>query len=250
MHARFSVRIAAPESEVARIRSVAEEIFDEIRRLESLLSRFVEDSDIARCNRLRRGESTIVSAETYRCLVAALEAHRLTSGHFDVAYLSQQPASVEAFRLLTRPFRVQSLVESLRLDLGGIGKGFALDVVAAILHDYGYSRAILGADTSTFLALDPPDDAEGWSVVIERGDAQETYLLSNSAISCSGKSFRGEHIFSVSRQDYATESDRAYVTAPTATLADALSTAAMTMNAENWRGCRQFFPLLSDCKIV
>ena len=231
MATQFSVIIEAPENEGSCAQAVAEEVFFEIRRLESLLSRFVEDSEISQINRLRHGEEVIVSPETHRCLELAQEAKRISDGHYDAAYLSQGvPSGQEAFALLSRPLRVASLAESLTLDLGGIGKGFALEQVSGIPVRYGYTRALLCADGSTILALDPPLGAKGWPMQLEFDDRTETIELANESISCSGKTVRGEHIFDTQKRQYATIRERAYVRMPSSALSDALATAAMTMD--------------------
>ena len=239
MKAVFSVRFDALESEANRLRAVAEEVFDEIRRLESLLSRFVEDSDIAQINRLTPGEAVIVAPETFRCLERAEEAMRLTNGHFDVTYLSSVACGGKRpFVLSTKPHRIRSEVESLHIDLGGIGKGFALDHVAPIPLSYGYSRVLFGADSSTMLALDPPENTAGWEVNVELDGEKRCIPLSGQAVSCSGTSIRGEHIFDVKRRDWISQSKRWSLFAPSAALADAFSTAMMTMTAEEigvWR---------------
>ena len=226
MNAVFSFRFDAPESETKRLRAVAEEMFDEIRRLESLLSRFVEDSDIAQINRLTQGQSVIIASETFCCLELAEEATQQTNGYFDVAYLSQPAEGTgRPFSLLTKPHRVRSEVQSLHVDLGGIGKGFALDFVASIPLAYGYSRALLCADSSTMLALDPPENAPGWTVRVE--GTEHRLELNDTAISCSGTSVRGEHIFDTKRRMWATRRKRCCLYAPSATLADAFSTAGL-----------------------
>jgi thiamine biosynthesis lipoprotein len=120
-------------------------------------------------------------------------------------------------------------VESLRLDLGGIGKGFALEHVAPIPLRYGYSRVLLCADSSTRLALDPPENTPGWEVKIELDGKEERVHLTNRAVSCSGTSMRGEHIFDVKCRTWTTERKRCYVFDQSAALADAFSTALMTM---------------------
>ena len=229
MATRFSVVMEVPENESARAQAVAEEAFFEIRRLESFLSRFIEDSEISQINRLRHGEEMIVSPETHRCLELALQAKRMSDGRFDAAYLSEGVTqSQEAFALLSRPFRVASLAESLQLDLGGIGKGFALEQVREIFVRYGYTKAMLCASSSTIFALDPPHGENGWPVQVEIDGETETIELANESISCSGKTVRGEHIFDTKQRKFATCRDRVYVRMPSPTLSDALSTAAMT----------------------
>lgn len=230
MTAQFSVRFDASESESGRLCAVADEMFEEIHRLESLLSRFVEDSDVSQINRLSLGESVIVSQETFRCLELAEEATRLTEGHFDAAYLSPAvDGGLRPFSLLTSPHRVRSEVSSLHIDLGGIGKGFALDYVAPIPLSYGYSRVLLGADSSTMLALEPPENTSGWDVCIELDGNEQRVELSNRAVSCSGTSMRGEHIFDVKRRIWLTQTKRGYVFDSSAALSDAFSTAVLTM---------------------
>jgi thiamine biosynthesis lipoprotein len=232
MAAQFLLQIEASAEESQRIRSVCEEFFEEVQRLELLLSRFVEDSDISRINRLRVGESAVVSPETFQCLTAAEDAARLTDGHFNVAYRSVCPVGVKPFTLLTRPHRVQAQINGLHLDLGGIGKGFALDYGSRILLSYGYDRALLCSGTSTILALSPPHHSQGWEVVLDLPEKRQTFCLVHSAVSCSGKSVRGEHIFNPLTQSYVTETERIWIHAKTATMADALSTAFMTINPE------------------
>ena len=230
MATRFSVVVEAPENEAERVRAVAEEAFFEIRRLESFLSRFIEDSEISQINRLRNGEFIVVSPETHRCLELALEAKRMSRGYFDVAYLSEGILhNREAFTLLSRPLRVMSQAESLRLDLGGIGKGFTLEQIREIPLRYGYRKVLFCADTSTILALEPPHGTKGWPVQLELDDKIETLELTDESISCSGKTVRSEHIFDTRQRKFATLRNRVYVRMPSAALADALSTAAMMM---------------------
>ena len=232
MTARFSVRFDSPESESKRLRAVAEEMFEEIHRLESLLSRFIEDSEVSQINRLAFGESVIVSQETFRCLELAEEATKLTGGQFDVAYLTPVDAGARPFSLLMNPHRVRSEVTPLHIDLGGIGKGFALDYVAPIPLSYGYSHVLLCADSSTVLALDPPENTSGWEVFLELGGKERRVELNHRAVSCSGTSMRGEHIFDVKRRMWMGQTKRNYVFDQSAAFSDAFSTAILTMKGE------------------
>jgi len=252
MATQFSVIVEAPQIEAGRVRAVAEEVFDEMRRLESLLSRFIEDSEISQINRLGNGELTVISPETHRCLELAMEAKRSTWGYFDIAYPSEDTSEGgDAFALLARPLLVVSLAKTLHLDLGGIGKGFAMERGRAILLRYGYSKALLSAGDSTVLALEPPHGMKGWPVQLELSDDDqietiETLELENEALSCSGKTVRGEHIFDIRQRKYATTRNRIYVRMPSPALSDAFSTAAMTMPEdvfERFSLTQQCFPI-------
>ncbi len=231
MATRFSLRIESQSDDAVRLRAVAEEVFEEMRRLESILSRFIEDSEISQINRLRAGESVVVSPETLRCLELAQEAARLTHGFFDAAYLSTPPRDAEyAWSIHSRPSRIRSETESLRIDPGGIGKGFALDYVSNLLRHHGVNIYLLGADTSTLLAASPPDHP-GWPVVIH----EKTVYLRNEAVSCSGDAVRGDHIYNTRKKSFTSVRSRVWITASTAAMADAFSTAALAMTPRELR---------------
>ncbi len=228
MATRFSVRIESQPDDAVRLRAVAEEVFEEVRWLETLLSRFLEGSEVSQINRLHAGESVVVSTETRRCLELAQKANRLTNGHFDAAYLSTPSRNMErVWSILLRPSRIRSETERLQIDLGGIGKGFALDHVSDILRHHDVTTYLLGADTSTLLAASPSGHP-GWPVVAH----EKTVYLCNEAISCSGDAVRGNHIYHTRKKAFVSEQSRVWITASTATMADAFSTAAFTMTPQ------------------
>jgi thiamine biosynthesis lipoprotein ApbE len=107
-----------------------------------------------------------------------------------------------------------------------------LEHVTPIPLHYGYTRVLLCADSSTILALDPPENALGWEVKVEQDGKEERVLLSSRAVSCSGTSMRGQHIFDVKSRTWIAETKRCYVFDPSAALADAFSTAALTTKKE------------------
>ena len=79
------------------------------------------------------------------------------------------------------------------IDLGGIGKGFALDCLADYLEEWELPRALLHSGGSTVLALDAPKEAEGWKV----GFGGETAVIRCSSLvghGGSGKAVKGAHV--------------------------------------------------------
>ena len=125
-------------------------------RLEQQLSRFIENSDISRINHLSAGESTIVGYETMQCLQLARLMHAETGGAFDVSV----GTGFESLELDSGEFRACGRSPTgdgrLRLDLGAIGKGYAVDRMAEVLEDWEVDRVLIDAGYSSVLALEPP----------------------------------------------------------------------------------------------
>jgi thiamine biosynthesis lipoprotein ApbE len=136
----------------------AQAAFALVDRLEREMSRFIENSDISRINHLAAGQSTRVSPTTLECLEIAWHVYGLTGGAFDVSVGS----GLE--RLLLEPdgFAVHARQEGARLDLGGIGKGYAVDRMAEVLSEWEIPRALVHGGYSSVLALEPPPEEEGW----------------------------------------------------------------------------------------
>ncbi|MBM4030534.1 MAG: FAD:protein FMN transferase [Planctomycetes bacterium] len=258
-------RLVIAHGDAAYARQAAAEAFAELDRLEARLSRFAEGSDIWRINRLRAGEAAFVHHDTLECLRLAEEVRRETAGAFDVAHATRapmppasdagggtgfQPVSPPTidgalFELEESSHTVRVLTDGLRLDLGGIGKGFALDRMAALLREWEIASALLCASTSTLLALDPPPGEEGWPAELCPDDAPRRLTLANQALSASGTGVKGDHIIDPRTGRPAEGRLRAWAIAPTAALADALSTAFMVMTRQKVRAYCRHRPCVS-----
>ncbi len=198
MRTTFSLRF--PGLDEATSRGLARECFDRIDLLESRLSRFIEGSDISRINALSAGETVRISEECHRCLLAALEGHRLTHGRFDVSMgrkiraqkLGEPFQETGTGQLLIHPdaAAVSCLTPGLELDLGGIGKGFALDLLAEMLAEWEVTDALLCAGASSMLAIGPT----AWPILLQGDGGSLPCTLQDRALSASGTGVQGEHI--------------------------------------------------------
>lgn len=122
--------------------------------------------------------------------------------------------------------------DGANFDLGGIGKGYALDKAQIILDDWGIDNALLSAGTSTVLSRGSGPGGKGWPVGVSGDYSAETgvesILLQNEALSGSGTAVKGEHIRMPSTGE-AAPALAAWTRAKSAAWTDAISTALMIM---------------------
>ncbi len=232
MATSFALHIAGhPE---AYARQAAGTAWRELDRLESELSRYVETSDIARANQLEAGESIAIGDDTLQCLLMAAGVAVETGGAFDMAYDSVRgpTAGPDAPPFTVDPdaHTLTSRVPRLHLDLGAIGKGYALDVLAALLDEWEIPSACLHGGGSTALASQRPPSRLGWPVGVGEGNHARIIELENAAISGSGIAVKGAHLIDPRTGKPATRTTRVWALAPTAALSDALSTAFFVWN--------------------
>jgi FAD:protein FMN transferase len=147
--------------------------FDLLDRLEGDLSRFIENSDISRINSISRGESLRVSRWTMDCLQIARQAFDETNGAFDIS-LGTGFASLE---LVAAESTVRARVDGPRLDLGGIGKGYAVDRMVDVLREWEIEAALVHGGHSSVRAMDGD-----WPVTIDG----QLVRLTRQVLSASG----------------------------------------------------------------
>lgn len=130
-----SIRAGAPEQAVAHA-------FATIERVHHLMSTHADDSDVSRINARGHRQAVRVHPWTMRVLRAAVSMSRVTGGAFDVT-LGAQGASYADILLLTG--RRVRLKRRASLDLGGIAKGFAVDLAVAALKRCGAGAGSVNA---------------------------------------------------------------------------------------------------------
>jgi FAD:protein FMN transferase len=190
MACRFEITLA---SQHAAWVPAARAALDTIDRLEAELSVFREDSAISRLNRraAREGDGIEIAVETdedlFRLLERCHDLHRETSGAFDITstplsrcwgFLQREGrvppaqaidaarARVGFERVALDPVRRTTRFErsGIELNLGAIGKGYALDCVAVEMRRAGVTDALLSAGRSSLLAVG--GGARGWDVEV------------------------------------------------------------------------------------
>jgi thiamine biosynthesis lipoprotein len=185
--------VHAPHPDARYAAQAAQAAFDLVDRLENELSRFRPNSDITRVNHLAAGESTRVSPSTLECLVIARHMFDLTGGAFDVSI----GTGLTSLELDYDSVAVRATTGGVQVDLGGIGKGYAVDLMAELLEEWGLGPALLHGGFSSVLALEPPADREGWPLTLSDPGAPAHVLarlsVRQTALGASGLR-KGDHI--------------------------------------------------------
>jgi len=229
---------------------------DEVDRLERILSNWRIESEVSRLNREDGGRSVRVSFDLYEVIEASLRWARETGGAFDptvepLIRVNRSPENVRApdagpkvdrSTRLHGNWRGVELIPGTRavrfragvagIDLGGIGKGYALDRAAEFLRARGIARALLDAGGQT-LALGAPPGEDGWRVSVadpvQRFRPTIPLLLRDVSVATSGNSERPSEIFDPAKGTPVRSRGSATAIALDATSADALSTALFVM---------------------
>jgi thiamine biosynthesis lipoprotein len=262
MATRFELVLYGPHSPA--LRAAGEEALDEIQRLDAQLSLYEPTSELAHLNARAAREPVRVEPGLFRLLARARQLSEETGGLFDltIAPLMRcwgllggkgkvpEPAELEEARaqvgmhlveLDPERFTVRFARPGVMLDLGALGKGYAIERAGDILRELGVTAALLHGGTSTVRALGTPPDAPAWQVAIAGppGAASQPLArvsLCDESLSVSavwGKSFQAHgttygHIMDPRTGHPAAGAVLAAVVLPSATETDAFSTALLT----------------------
>lgn len=256
MATTFEVMVQYEDRSYAQ--QAAKAAFDEVDRLEGALSRYLETSDITQINHLPAGMPLHVALDTFECLRISAEIHSQTGGAFDVTVgllvdcwrdKDKKPRTPSAEELqfarehtgadlilFDEPTCAVALMASpMRIDLGGVGKGYGVDRMAESLREWGIDRALIHGGFSSVLALDAPSGMKGWPVSLSHpGDRSRTLArlqLAHVSVSGSGVE-KGRHIIDPRTGQPAAGKLATWSLAPDAARADALSTAFMVMTPD------------------
>jgi thiamine biosynthesis lipoprotein len=239
MNTTFTFRFRGVDEQTAA--GMARECIDQLDHMESKLSRYIDGSDVSRINRMKAGETLYLSETCHQCLLLALDACVRTGGLFDITLGTRiehrksgdtGPLPPLAGTLTIHPDvpAVTCGEPGREIDLGGIGKGFALDQLKQFLTEWGAEDFLLAAGASSLLAHGPTE----WPVELAGNIESTRIALRDQSLSASGITIQGSHIIHPAGPDAmpAAPCNRLWVTAATAALAEVWSTALMLVPVE------------------
>ena len=249
------------------LRSAAEEALDEVHRCERQLSFYDSGSDIREINVLGAERPVAVDPRVFRLLERSKELSEESGGAFDITIAPllktwgfqggsgsmASEAEMEAARglvgmrfieLNAEDFTVSLARPGVQIDLGAIGKGYAIERAAEIIRDAEIPGGLIHGGTSTVQAIGSRPDGSPWPVAIQMPDDSEGLLsvipLADAALSVSavhGKYFtegdrRYGHVLDPRTGRPGMNALLAAVVCASATDSDALSTALLIRGAE------------------
>lgn len=207
----YSIVAYAPPS--ISLEDIVEQAFAEIDRLDALMSHYRPPSEICAINREAAAGPMPVSAELFALIEEALSLSAVTGGAFDVTVgplmkawgffrrIGRVPSDDELAETRERTgYRQVSLDPEaktiaferpgMELDLGAIGKGYAVDRAATVLREHGVCNALISSGSSSIAALGAPPGERGWPIALcdprNRRKTSRMLRLSNLSVSISG----------------------------------------------------------------
>ncbi len=261
------VRIVLYSEDAEAATAAATAALDRIRQLNGILSDYDPESELNRlCRTAGTGQCMPVSDDLWRVLVRSREISQASGGAFDVTIgpvsrlwrrarrrrehprndLLEDALKLVDYRFMEFDPARQCMVlkmSGMQLDLGGIGKGYAIDEALRTLREKGVRRAMVDA-AGDIGALDAPPEMPGWRIAVAAIDAEappETFLwLKHAAVAHSGDAWQYVEIDGV-RYSHLVDpktglglTDRSTVTVvgANAMTADALASAVSVMGPE------------------
>ncbi|MCA9039141.1 MAG: FAD:protein FMN transferase [Planctomycetaceae bacterium] len=245
----------------------ATDALERVHPLEAQMTVYREESELSQLNKLAAVAPFVVTENLYQLLKRGDDLSLRTAGAFDLTaapYISLWKKARQENRLPTKEeiaqtgklvgrehvhyidetTSIQLAMPGVELNLGGIGKGYALDVIAAELVEQGIGTFLLHGGQSTMLARGGHNGYPGWPIGLRNPlftqQQLATILIQDCALSTSGSNvqfhrFEGKrygHIIDPRTGWPVDELLSVTVLAPTAEEADALSTAFFVMGVE------------------
>jgi thiamine biosynthesis lipoprotein len=216
-HMACSFRIVLYSTDETTARRASRAAYDRIAVLNAILSDYEPESELSRLSQKAGGPPVRVSADLFDVLAQSKRMHERSGGAFDVTIAPvgrlwrrarrdrklPDPTRIEEARLLVGSDKmvldqgartVQLKKPGMKLDVGGIAKGYASQAAIDVLKALGIDRALV-AGAGDIVVGDPPPHERGWKIAIapverDQPGPYRVLLLARKAVSTSGDAER------------------------------------------------------------
>jgi len=286
-HFEFTLYGDAATHNATSLTEIGNAALDRVAEIERRISTWRVDSFTAKVNREAADGPVRVHPDLMDLIVASKEAYDDTGGVFDVTvgplldlwkiYKKEGhfPTDDEVTAALDRVGLSKTEIDpdkrtihftkpGMRLDFGGIGKGYALDVAAQVIKGLGIECALLSGGDSTFVAIGAPPGTAGWNVIVDKvyldaaaEDYVARFVIKDEAFSTSsgdGISFeeggqRYSHIYDPRDGRPVEETLSAMAITKSGAMADALSTTFLIISEAEVRAYCEKHPDVRAIKV-
>ena len=242
----------------------ANQVFTEMRRIDALMSPFKPDSELSQINNLAADQAVVISDELFSLIGESIKYSELSSGAFDITFssvgylydyrLKKHPSNAIINELLPAiNYRhlvldkskrsIRYAMKGVRIDLGGIAKGYAIDNAVAMLRACGVDNGVVKAGGDSFMI--GTRNGRPWMLGVKHPRQENKIVLrlplSNVAVSTSGDyerffiedGNRIHHIISPKTGKSVSENWSVTVIGDSALKTDALSTTLFVMDLKS-----------------
>lgn len=271
-------RVVLYTDDDATARQASQAAFARIDSLNAIFSDYQSDSELSRLSRTADQHPVSVSDDLWRVLLASQQLARHSGGAFDITIGSLSRLWRRAFRRQSFPERerleaaaakvnfrfleIDTLSQTvrfkhpgMRLDAGGIAKGYAVDEAMHRLQQFGIHRALVDGGGDLRIG-EPPPGKKGWAIQVKTVNGagalvDSTLLLRETALATSGDTYRyleweGKryaHIIDPRTGIGITHRTLVSVQCPSCMSADALASAISVMGPEgSWKSLLEKYP--------
>ena len=182
-------------------------IENEVHRIELKLSYFLPESFISKINNEAFESAVELDSEMWKILNQCLDYNKLTLGAFDITmrrlvdFFKHNPEETETdltscmqcIQLDDEEKSIRFTDEHTKIDLGGFGKGYALERVLRLVNDSPIESAFISFGESSILAKGKHPSGKAWQVglnsYINSGESVYSFELENESVSTSSNYF-------------------------------------------------------------
>ena len=213
MACEYAIEVYGPDAD--RLPRIVDDAFDEVDRIDRLMSHYNPNSPLSRINREAAQHPVAVAPELFDFIADAMRYHRDSGGAFDITVgplmkawgffrgegrvppddeLAAARHHVGGAHVMLNPASKTIAFDEpgVELDLGGIAKGYAVDRVVDLFRRRQIAAALVSAGGSTIYGLGAPPGRGGWDVMIQDPiDPRKialTVQLKDRALSVAGRS--------------------------------------------------------------
>jgi thiamine biosynthesis lipoprotein len=209
----YAIEVYGPDA--AALPRIVEEAFDEVDRIDRLMSHYKPNSPLSRINREAATHPVTVEPELFDFIAESMRYNRESGGAFDITVgplmkawgffggdgripaddeLAAARRHVGSAHVVLNPAEktIRFDEPGVELDLGGIAKGYAVDRVVTLLRARQIAAALVSSGGSTIYGLGAPPGRNGWDVMLQdpldSRKTARTVTLKDRAVSVAGRS--------------------------------------------------------------